>query len=76
MARAGQKFKLECEVETKKSPVLVWYHNGKVLKEIKKFKVHTILLYNEWLIFLQSNVLYGNGLFFRFQKNIFVEKST
>ncbi|CAH1708708.1 unnamed protein product [Aphis gossypii] len=39
MARAGQKLKLECEVETNKPPVLIWFHNGKVMKEIKDFKV-------------------------------------
>ncbi|CAI6344104.1 unnamed protein product [Macrosiphum euphorbiae] len=39
MARAGQKLKLECEVETNKPPILIWFHNGKVMKEIKDFKV-------------------------------------
>lgn len=39
MARAGQKLKLECEVETNKPPTLVWIHNGKVMKEIKDFEV-------------------------------------
>lgn len=39
MARAGQKLKLECEVETDESPTLIWFHNGKVMKEIKDFQV-------------------------------------
>ncbi|KAL4132315.1 hypothetical protein QTP88_009488 [Uroleucon formosanum] len=39
MARAGQKLKLECEVETNSPPILIWLHNGKVMKEIKDFKV-------------------------------------
>lgn len=39
MARAGQKLKLECEVETNTSPTLIWSHNGKTMKEIKDFKV-------------------------------------
>lgn len=43
MARAGQKLKLECEVETNKSPTLIWFHNGKTMKEIKDFKVKLFL---------------------------------
>jgi len=39
MARAGQKLKLECEVETNKPPILIWFHDGKIMKEIKDFKV-------------------------------------
>lgn len=39
MARAGQKLKLECEVETNEPPTLIWFHNGKIMKEIKDFKV-------------------------------------
>lgn len=39
MARAGQKLKLECEVETNEPPTLIWCHNGKIMKEIKDFKV-------------------------------------
>lgn len=39
MARAGQKLKLECEVETDESPTLIWFHDGKVMKEIKDFQV-------------------------------------
>ncbi|XP_050539074.1 muscle M-line assembly protein unc-89 isoform X2 [Daktulosphaira vitifoliae] len=38
MARAGQKLKLECEVETNDSPTLIWLLNGKMMKEIKDFK--------------------------------------
>lgn len=33
MARAGQKFKLECKVTGKPFPTLLWTHNGKPLKE-------------------------------------------
>lgn len=43
MARAGQKLKLECEVETDKSPTLIWFHDGKIMKEIKDFEVKSIL---------------------------------
>jgi len=43
MARAGQKLKLECEVETTKSPKLIWFHDGKIIKEIKDFEVKLIL---------------------------------
>lgn len=39
MARAGQKLKLECEVETNEPPTLIWFHNGKIMKEIKDFEV-------------------------------------
>lgn len=42
MARAGQKLKLECEVETDEPPTLIWSHNGKIMKEIKDFKVYNI----------------------------------
>lgn len=42
MARAGQKLKLECEVETDESPTLIWFHGGKVMKEIKDFQVKIV----------------------------------
>lgn len=44
MARAGQKLKLECEVETNEPPTLIWFHNGKIMKEIKDFKVPNIII--------------------------------
>lgn len=46
MARAGQKLKLECEVETDQPPTLIWFHNGKIMKEIKDFKVNIKQLFS------------------------------
>lgn len=46
MARAGQKLKLECEVETDESPTLIWIHDGKVMKEIKDFQVKIAFFQN------------------------------
>lgn len=50
MARAGQKLKLECEVETNEAPTLIWIHNGKIMKEIKDFKVKLLFykIINRW----------------------------
>jgi hypothetical protein len=52
MARAGQKLKLECEVETDEPPTLIWFHNGKIMKEIKDFKVKCYFVLSRRKLFL------------------------
>jgi len=39
MARAGQKIKLECEVQGLPTPELSWSHNGKPIQETHDIKV-------------------------------------
>lgn len=39
MARAGQKFKLECHVKGLPSPTVTWFHNTKPIKETPDCKV-------------------------------------
>lgn len=39
MARAGQKIKLECEVEGEPHPELIWIHNDKVIPETRDVQV-------------------------------------
>ena len=39
MARAGQKFKLECQVTGLPTPTVTWFHNNKPAKETPDCKV-------------------------------------
>lgn len=53
MARAGQKFKLECHVSGLPSPTVTWFHNSKPVKETPDCKVT-----DKWKIYcdLQASV--------------------
>ena len=51
MARAGQKFKLECQVSGVPTPTLTWFHNNKPVKETADCKVR-IIIYKMHLLFI------------------------
>lgn len=41
MARAGQKFKLECQVAGEPLPTVAWFHNNKPVKETPDCRVRS-----------------------------------
>lgn len=44
MARAGQKFKLECQVTGNPTPTITWFHNNKPVKETPDCRVRILVL--------------------------------